>query len=200
VSIFQERPIHVVLFHEEIKRTCRYEPVNFLLAYGVRDPLPAITKDMSDKQRTLFMADVSPLDYFIEFQNYVDSYNLDMLRIVGKEKAFPRLCLVKELDFSDIIGQRWAKQMIRQALVGHICKKSLKKEEMCSNRHPLSMIFAGPSGNGKTELAFWLAKLMNKPAEQGNFIKVDCGKLSDAREIFGMSGELSRSLRRLCLE
>jgi ATP-dependent Clp protease ATP-binding subunit ClpA len=59
---------------------------------------------------------------------------------------------------------------------------------MCSNRQPLSMIFAGPSGNGKTELACWLAKLMNKPAEEDNFIKVDCGKLSDAHEIFGMSG------------
>lgn len=33
-----------------------------------------------------------------------------------------------------------------------------------------------------------MAKLMNKPAEEDNFIKVDCGKLSDAHEIFGMSG------------
>lgn len=50
------------------------------------------------------------------------------------------------------------------------------------------MIFAGPSGNGKTELAMWLAKLMNKPADLEYFIKVDCGKLSDASELFGMSG------------
>ena len=69
-----EWPIYVVLFHEEIKRTCRYEPLNFLLSYRVQDPFPVVTKDMNDEQRTLFMADVSPLDYFIEFQNYVDSH------------------------------------------------------------------------------------------------------------------------------
>jgi ATP-dependent Clp protease ATP-binding subunit ClpA len=55
------------------------------------------------------------------------------------------------------------------------------------NRQPLSLIFAGPSGNGKTELAHWLARLLNKPSDDF-YIKIDCGKLSNAGEIFGMSG------------
>lgn len=47
----------------------------------------------------------------------------------------------------------------------------------------------GPSGNGKTELARWLTKLMNTPSEHddGHFHKVDCGKLMDDAEIFGKS-------------
>jgi len=44
------------------------------------------------------------------------------------------------------------------------------------------------TSNGKTELASWLAKLMNKPANDEYFIKVDCGKLSDGNEVFGMPG------------
>ncbi|KAL3926268.1 MAG: hypothetical protein SGARI_005664 [Bacillariaceae sp.] len=55
------------------------------------------------------------------------------------------------------------------------------------------MIFAGPSGVGKTELALLLADILNQPGEKskpggGNFLKVDCGKLSTATEVFGLSG------------
>jgi len=49
------------------------------------------------------------------------------------------------------------------------------------------MIFAGPSGNGKTELAKILADLLKKPQDNA-FHKVDCGKLSDASELFGKAG------------
>lgn len=41
--------------------------------------------------------------------------------------------------------------------------------------------------DGKTELAEELALLLNKPNEKA-FHKVDCGKLRDADELFGMSG------------
>ena len=54
-------------------------------------------------------------------------------------------------------------------------------------RHPLSMIFAGPSGNGKTELAKEVAELLNRPRDNA-FLKIDCGKLTDDKEVFGMSG------------
>lgn len=186
--IVMKTPILVVLFHPDMKRTERYEPLNFLLAYGVRDPLPALFSNIPQEVQQALIDDLSPLDYFLEFQNYVGGYRLDMLRKIGKEAAFPRLCLIKELDFSDIIGQRLAKQLIRQAVVNHVWNRSGKQTGMCiNNRHPLSMIFAGPSGNGKTELAMWLAKLMNKPSDDF-FIKVDCGKLTDASEIFGKSG------------
>ncbi|CAB9498151.1 protein ClpB [Seminavis robusta] len=187
--IAMKTPILVVLFHPEISRTARYEPLNFLLAYGVKDPLPALFRHMPEADRKALMDDLSPLDYFLEFQNYVGAYKLDILRKVGKEASLPRLCLIKELDFSDIIGQRLAKQFIRQSVVSHVSNMTPanKGRGMCVNRHPLSMIFAGPSGNGKTELARWLAKLMNKPSDDF-FIKVDCGKLTDASEVFGRSG------------
>jgi ATP-dependent Clp protease ATP-binding subunit ClpB len=52
---------------------------------------------------------------------------------------------------------------------------------------PLSMIFAGPSGNGKTELAKELAELLNLHGDNA-FHKVDCGKMASAAELFGMAG------------
>jgi hypothetical protein len=163
VSIFLKTPILVVLFHPDIKRTSRYEPLNFLLAYGAQDPLSSVMVNMSQREQEQLKEEISPLDYFLEFQNYVTSYRIDLLRKMGKQAKFPRLCLIKELDFSDIIGQRLAKQWIRQAMVNHIWNRTDENTLCKINNHPLSMIFAGPSGNGKTELAHWLAKLMNKP-------------------------------------
>lgn len=180
-------PILVVLFHPHIKQTFRYEPLNFLLAYGVPDPIPKLTEKMDEPTQLLILQEISPLDYFFSFQKHVSGYNIEVLRKIGKENAFRRLPLIKELDFSDIIGQRLAKQMIRSAMVNHIWHRDAKQVALCRNIPPLSMIFAGPSGNGKTELAIWLSKLMNKP-EDDFFIKVDCGKMTHASEIFGLSG------------
>jgi len=182
-----ENPISVVLFHGDLERTSRYAPLNFLLAYGASDPLPKMTMNMVDEQIKELHDDVSPLDYFLDFQGFVVGYQLEMLRKIGKQSSCRRLCLIKELDFSDIIGQRLAKQRICQAMVNHVWNRN-EKGQICKNVQPLSMIFAGPSGNGKTELAMWLAKLMNKPGDDDFFVKVDCGKLSDANELFGMSG------------
>lgn len=183
--VIMKSPILVVLFHPSIPRTGRYEPLNFLLAYGIQDPLPSLFRDMSESDCRKLIDDLSPLNYFLEFQNHVAAYRLDLLRKMGKDAGVPRLCLIKELDFSDIVGQRLAKQLIRQSVVSHLSHfTSQKKGGMCFVRHPLSMIWAGPSGNGKTELARWLSKLMNKPSDDF-FIKVDCGKLNDATEIFG---------------
>ena len=137
------RPIEVVLFHTELKRTARYEPLNFLLSYDVRDPLPALTMDMGEVEREAFMNTLSPLDYFIDFQRHVASYSLVKLRSIGKGKGCPRLCLIKELDFSDIIGQRLAKQVIRQAVVNFVYSRDPTRKFCSSFRQPLSMIFAG---------------------------------------------------------
>jgi hypothetical protein len=150
VSIVLASPVLVVLFHPEMTRTSRYEPLNFLLAYGVQDPLPDVLDglDLDDPGEEAILSELSPLDYFFEFEKNVQTYKLDRLRDIGMASAFPRLCLLKELDFSDIIGQRLAKQMIREEVVRHIWNRSTKKE-VCSKQQPLSMIFAGPSGNGK---------------------------------------------------
>jgi hypothetical protein len=182
----------VVLFHPEILRTKRYEPLNFLLAYGVEDPLPRLFEELGEElnstAREAILAELSPLDYFLEFHKHVQANSLDKLRNVGEQNAFPRLPIIKEFDFANIIGQRLAKQMIREEVIDHIWNRCNDKGEMCSSkRQPLSMIFAGSSGIGKTELAEWLAKLMNAPGEDA-FLKVDCGQLTDGRELFGMSG------------
>lgn len=44
VSITMNSPILVVFFHPEMKQTSRYEPLNFLLAHGVRAPLPLCSR------------------------------------------------------------------------------------------------------------------------------------------------------------
>ena len=190
-------PVSVVLFHPEIPRTKRYRPLNFLLAYGVNNPLPKLLRDLNITQadKDALLADLSPLDYFFDFQASVESYKLDMLRSIAKKTIFPRLPLITEIDFCHIIGQRTAKQIIREELVRHIWDRVPEPRERgrVIKQQPLSLIFAGPSGNGKTEMAVWLAKLMNKPTADGKpdknaFLKVDCGKLSDENEIFGMSG------------
>jgi len=42
IPIIMWSPILVVLYHPEMKRSSRYEPINFLLAYGASDPLPSL--------------------------------------------------------------------------------------------------------------------------------------------------------------
>ena len=186
VTIILDSPVLVVLFHPEIDCSQRYEPLNFLLAYGVRNPIPSLKETLKGHLDEV-TKELSPLDYFFEFQDHILTYKLETLRECGKRAGFPRLWLLKEFDFSNIIGQRLAKEMIRSAVFHHICNQS-QKEELCANRKPLSMIFAGPSGVGKTELAVWLKTLLNKPGENDVYVKIDCGKLSHKFEVFGGSG------------
>jgi hypothetical protein len=185
MTITMATPILVVLFHPDIKRTYRYEPLNLLLAYGVKNPVSSIS--LEPRLSAAFHDAMSPLDFFFAFQERVQSYRTEQLREIGCTYKCPRLSLIKELDFGNIIGQRLAKHMIRQSVVQHVWNRDERKRQLCSKRQPLSMIFAGPSGSGKTELAEWLASLLNKPGDDA-FIKVDCAQLSDSGEMFGMAG------------
>lgn len=232
IPIYMWSSILVVLFHPVMQRSTRYEPINFLLAYGAgasnplesvdkyityfmnnsmggsEDFIESMEKDLMTAMKNLdgynekttemsqlsivlvekMRLELSPLDYLFHFQEKVQTYDIDILDTIGKQNGIPRLWLMKELDFSLIIGQRAAKHIIREEVVTYFWNRSKRKDEMCSNfSEPLSMIFAGPSGNGKTELAIWLSKLLNKPEEDA-FHKVDCGSLTDGRELFGMSG------------
>jgi ATP-dependent Clp protease ATP-binding subunit ClpA len=54
------------------------------------------------------------------------------------------------------------------------------------------MVFAGPSGNGKTYLAQEIAETLNGPNSEA-FIKVDCGKIQLSTEIFGLSRAYQRA-------
>jgi hypothetical protein len=197
-------PVHVVLFHPDLKRTSRYKPLNFLLAYGARDPRPAIFnnvplfKSTTTEQQGNFRKLLPPLDWFLQFQKAVQVDRLDVLQVIGKGSSFDQVCLMKEFDFGDIIGQRMAKEMIRDKVVNFI--ECGQEHAICSNCQPLSMIFGGPSGVGKTKLAGWLAELLNKPSQKDEkFLKVDCGKLTTANELFVISGAYNGSEEGLVL-
>jgi hypothetical protein len=184
ISINMVTPLLVVLFHPQIRRVARYEPLNFLLSYGATDPLPGLSLEEDEKDALLL--ELSPLDYFFEFQKNVGAYRVELSTKIGKAVNVPRLPLMNELDFSNIVGQRLAKGIIREQIVTYFWRRCNEKGGV-PIRHPLSMIFAGPSGNGKTELALEVAELLNRPGDQA-FLKVDCGKMTHSTEIFGLSG------------
>lgn len=191
VPIFMSSPVLVTLFHPEIAKSDRYTPLNFLLSYGVEVPeLPGASSfepaqwDLIKRQ---IWEDLSPLDFFFAFQKGVEQYSVDMLQTVAKQSGHTRLPLLCELDFCKVIGQRLAKHMLRREIVSWIYSHSARGE-LSSSRTPLSLMLAGPSGIGKTEMASELSKLLNKPGMEDAFHKVDCGMLSDANEVFGMSG------------
>lgn len=95
--------------------------------------------------------------------------------------------LQHELDYSHIVWQRLAKGMIRERVVIYLWNRSRQEKKRSAQGNPLSMIFAGPSGNGKTELAQQLSELLNDLSEQTLFHKVDCGKMRESTEVFGLS-------------
>lgn len=70
-----------------------------------------------------------------------------------------------------LIGQTPAGQFLIKRLLRHLAKPS---------KSPLVMIFAGPSGHGKTELARRLGELISLEMEI-----VDCTNKSDEKEMFG---------------
>jgi DNA polymerase III delta prime subunit len=202
VSIQLPSPVHVVLFHPEMSRTSRYEALFFVLSWGAKSPLDDVKNDITvrwnNEQATdddsidvngifaSLLADLSPLDYFFRFQESVDLYRIDKLKEIAIKSKLPRLLLMREFDFSNIVGQRMAKDIIRQEVITYIRSRD-DAGPFATKRQPLSMIFAGPSGNGKTELAEWLATLLNKPDEDA-FLKIDCGQMTRGAELFGLAG------------
>mmetsp|Transcript_14116 Transcript_14116/g.38993 ORF Transcript_14116/g.38993 Transcript_14116/m.38993 type:complete len:531 (-) Transcript_14116:1667-3259(-) len=190
INITMSNPVTMVLFHPDIKKIDRYAPLCFLLSYAVENPLPSVLEsaNATEAQRKRLFAELSPLDYFLRFQESVDMYDPVYLQKIfhGSSKLSARLPLINELDFSKIIGQRLAKHIIRQTVVSHFWS-AIDIGGIHMKQAPLSMVFAGPSGSGKTELAEELAQLLNRPGDKA-FHKVDCGKLSTAAEVFGLSG------------
>jgi hypothetical protein len=114
ISFSMRTPTLVVLFHPEMSRTSPYEALNFILSYWGKNTLSSVLQNVDSESYTrikeLLLREISRLDYFIEFQMRVQSYLLDILRKVAKQSGFPRLPLIKELDFStNMVGQRLAK-------------------------------------------------------------------------------------------
>jgi ATP-dependent Clp protease ATP-binding subunit ClpA len=160
----------------------------FLLSCGVVDPLDDSLEQLqlAKPQENGLLLELSPLDYFLEFQKHVEVCETQLLRKIGQKIKVPRLALISELDFSKIVGQRLAKNMISKELVTYFWGRCDTTGGAPMNQ-PLSMMFAGRSGNGKTELAKELAELLNLPGDNA-FHKVDCGKMTDDHELFGVSG------------
>jgi hypothetical protein len=133
-----DTPTLAVLFHPDMARTKRYEPLNFLLAYDIQSPLAGlVTKaDLIAPGAGLeLMKELSPLDYFFTFQDAVSTYDLDELRKASKQANVPRLCLIKELDFCNIIGQRMAKDAVRQEVVSHFLIRVQKMKYVLRDVH-----------------------------------------------------------------
>ncbi|OEU11328.1 P-loop containing nucleoside triphosphate hydrolase protein [Fragilariopsis cylindrus CCMP1102] len=195
-EVTMDTPIRVFFFHPDLSRLDRYDPLQFLLAYVPHDnrepfdPLFRLFNDLGiDKQvEELFRLKISPFDYFIEFRKHIVSYPMKGLKAIGEKAKVYRLPLIAELNFSRIVGQRFAKDIIIKKVIVHLKRRNNRRGLATSSSGPLSMVFAGPSGNGKTELAQELATLLNKPNDNNAFLKIDCGKLSTATELFGLAG------------
>lgn len=196
VPIFMSSPVLITLFHPEMAKSDRYMPLNFLLSYGVEVPEISGGSSFEPSEWELIkkqiMEDLSPLDYFIAFQKGVELYGPEMLQSVANYSGLSRLPLICELDFCKVIGQRLAKHLLRKEVVSWIYSRC-GRGDLSSSRTPLSLMLAGPSGIGKTEMAAELSKLLNKPGMEDAFHKVDCGMLQDVNEVFGMSGAYSGS-------
>ncbi|CAD7924770.1 unnamed protein product [Amoebophrya sp. A120] len=92
----------------------------------------------------------------------------------------PNLPNIRELPFS-LIGQSWAVTTLNTAIRDWAFQLPSNPGGAC-----LALVFAGPSGHGKTELAKKLSEVLCRSPD--DFHKVDCASLRTASEIFGMGG------------
>lgn len=77
-----------------------------------------------------------------------------------------------------LIGQTPATTTVLESIIGHIALGSEK---------PLVLVYAGPSGDGKTELATQMGDLMSVDT-----LVVDCTEMQYETDMFGMTGLNSR--------
>ena len=71
-----------------------------------------------------------------------------------------------------IIGQRWATEQVQEDIGGHLLSNNPAQ--------PLVLLFTGPSGHGKTELASSLGNLLSLP-----LLAVDCSVLHHSYDLLG---------------
>lgn len=70
-----------------------------------------------------------------------------------------------------IIGQRWATEQVEESISSYY---------LFNTAQPLILLFTGPSGHGKTELASSLGNLLSVP-----FLAVDCSVLHHSTDLLG---------------
>src|SRR3981081_1536393 len=80
--------------------------------------------------------------------------------------------IVAELD-KYVVGQQAAKRAVAIALRNRMRRQKLSPE-LADEIMPKNIIMIGQTGDGKTEIARWVAKLTNSP-----FLKVEASKFTE---------------------
>ena len=88
---------------------------------------------------------------------------------MAEKAGLPKLPNIRELPFS-LVGQHWAVTSLISAVRDWAFDLPSKPDSAC-----LALMFAGPSGHGKTELARTLSKVLCRSDD--DFHKVDCASL-----------------------
>ncbi len=71
---------------------------------------------------------------------------------------------------------------------------ALYANDIQNTGRPLVLMFAGPSGHGKTEMAQGIATLLQSaPLSAANSIVIPCGSISTSTELFGLAGAYRNS-------
>ena len=72
--------------------------------------------------------------------------------------------------------------------------KIVYKHPIKASGRPLVLMFAGPSGHGKTEMGKSIARLFEKqPFDAANHMVIPCGSISTETELFGLGGAYQSS-------
>ena len=67
--------------------------------------------------------------------------------------------------------------------------KVMYSHDIQNTGRPLVLMFCGPSGHGKTEMAKGIAGLLKEaPLSGANSVTIPCGSISTSTELFGLAG------------
>ena len=90
--------------------------------------------------------------------------------------------------------KRLAFQAIGHEDIAAEIKGALYAHSIHIDGRPLVLMFAGPSGHGKTEMAQGIASLLQEiPLSPANSIVIPCGSISTKTELFGLAGAYRNS-------
>ncbi|QDS75403.1 hypothetical protein FKW77_003081 [Venturia effusa] len=108
--------------------------------------------------------------YYLDKSTKVPQPQLRETQVAGLKDVTPLLGIPYL-----IIGQTTAATTLRNSLLVHMARKKGPQ-----NRKPLVLVFAGPSGHGKTELANKMSSLLSLET-----LVIDCPQFSSDTELFG---------------
>lgn len=162
----------------EVFPTAFYSPYNVDLAAG--GPLEDRLTDLMDENKKWCQYS-SMRSKLTDALNITYRYYLDKSTKVPKPQ--PREKQVAELKGVapllgipyTIIGQTTAATILRNSLLTYMARKKGPR-----NKKPLVLVFAGPSGHGKTELANRMSDLLSLKT-----LVIDCPQFSTDTDLFG---------------